>query len=153
MPAQLPFASLLSQVFGLKDFQQFSLLRRMVRDLDLPVKMVGAPLCREPDGLALSSRNVRLTPEQRVKALCISAALRDAEARVAASEQDAKKLEAGVFDAIAAAGGVVDYVSLRDRDTLQPIAKLNVPGVMLVAATFGSVRLLDNTELVSRVCC
>jgi len=151
-------------VFGRKDYQQFTLLRRMVRDLDFGVHMVGAPLLREADGLALSSRNVRLSAGQRADALAISAALRAAEAAAAGGERDAGALAAGVRARVEAAGGAVDYVEVVGRDDLRPLASLDqAPAVCLVAAKFGaslpllrllhltpgagSVRLLDNVEL------
>ena len=140
-----PFAR--AQVFGRKDYQQFKLLCRMVRDLDLGVRMVGAPLLREADGLALSSRNVRLKPEERARALAISAALRAAAAAAGGGNRDAGALRAMVVDAIAAAGGDVDYVEVVSQDSLTPLSTLSAPAVILVAARFGSVRLLDNMEL------
>ena len=100
-------------MFGRKDYQQFKLLCRMVRDLDLGVRMIGAPLVREADGLALSSRNVRLKPEERTRALAISAALRAAAAAAAAGRRDAAALRSDVVGAITAAGGDVDYVEAR----------------------------------------
>ena len=101
------------QVFGRKDYQQFKLLCRMVRDLDIGVRMIGAPLVREADGLALSSRNVRLKPEERTRALAISAALRAAAAAAAAGKRNAAALRSDVVSAITAAGGDVDYVEAR----------------------------------------
>ena len=102
-------------MFGRKDYQQFKLLCRMVRDLDLGVRMIGAPLVREADGLALSSRNVRLKPEERTRALAISAALRAAAAAAKGGKRDAAALRSDVVAAIAAAGGDVDYVEARAR--------------------------------------
>ena len=144
--------ALAHQVFGRKDYQQFKVLSRMVRDLDLGVAMVGAPLVREADGLALSSRNVRLTPEHRAKAVCISQALRAAaEAYAGGGAKDGSALRTGIAAAITAAGGVVDYVEVVAQDTLEPMASLGTePAVMLVAAKFGAVRLLDNWELPPR---
>jgi pantoate--beta-alanine ligase len=134
-------------VFGRKDYQQFKLLCRMVRDLDMGVRMIGAPLLREADGLALSSRNVRLKPEERAAALAISRALRAAAEGVAAGRRDAPALRDEVAAAITAAGGAVDYVEVVSQDSLAPLAALDVPGVIVVAARFGSVRLLDNMEI------
>jgi pantoate--beta-alanine ligase len=139
-----------TQVFGRKDYQQFKVLSRMVRDLDFGITMIGAPLVREADGLALSSRNVRLTPENRSAAVCISRALRSAAEQCAggAGDSDAGALRSRIVAAITEAGGVVDYVEIVAQDTLAPVASVgDVPAVMLVAAKFGAVRLLDNWEL------
>ena len=111
------------QVFGRKDYQQFKLLCRMVRDLDIGVRMIGALLVRETDGLALSSRNVRLKPEERTRALAISAALRAAAAAAAAGKRDAAALRSDVVGAITAAGGDVDYVEARRTRLLQAVAR------------------------------
>jgi pantoate--beta-alanine ligase len=136
------------QVFGRKDYQQFMVLSRMVRDLDFGIKMIGAPLVREADGLALSSRNVRLTPENRIKALTISAALRTAaEEYKSAAVTDSSVARHKIMKAISEAGGVVDYVEIVAQSTLTAVPTLGVvPSVILVAAKFGSVRLLDNWE-------
>jgi pantoate--beta-alanine ligase len=138
-----------AQVFGRKDYQQFQLLCRMVRDLDLGVRMVGAPLLREPDGLALSSRNVRLSPAQRTAALSISASLRACAHAVAAGERRAGALTAAVRAAVTAAGGEVDYCEAATQEELQRVEALAEGDrlVLLVAARFGSVRLLDNLEI------
>lgn len=136
-------------MFGRKDYQQFMLLNRMVRDLDFGIRMIGAPLVREADGLALSSRNVRLTPDNRIKALSISAALRAAaqEAKSGAVT-DSGAARDKIVQAITQAGGVVDYVEIVAQSTLTEVPTLGVvPSVILVAAKFGSVRLLDNWEL------
>lgn len=148
-PTHASRASLTScpQVFGRKDYQQFKLLSRMVRDLDLGVEMVGAPLLREPDGLALSSRNVRLTPPARAAALAISAALRAVGELYAAGARDGSALGQAVAARIQAAGGEVDYVAVVAQESLQPLTQLTVPAVVAVAARFGGVRLLDNLEL------
>ena len=111
------------QVFGRKDYQQFKLLCRMVRDLDIGVRMIGAPLVRESDGLALSSRNVRLKPEERTRALAISAALRAAAAAAAAGKRDAAALRSDVVGAVTAAGGDVDYVEARHTRLMLAVAR------------------------------
>eukprot|EP00897_Mesotaenium_endlicherianum_P010913 jgi/Mesen1/9850/ME000070S09134 len=153
-------------LFGKKDYQQWRILMRMARDLDFGVEVVGVPLMRESDGLALSSRNVRLSPEERRQALSISRSLREAEAMAGSSEAGggearAEVLVAHVRSAIEAAGGLVDYVEVHavlppplvtrlqlvHQETLEPLATLAAPGVLVVAAHFGSVRLLDNMEL------
>lgn len=139
-------------MFGRKDYQQFKVLCRMVRDLDFGITMIGAPLVREADGLALSSRNVRLTPGNRAAAVCISRALRSAAEQCAAGgDIDAGALRSLIVAAITEAGGVVDYVEIVAQDTLAPVTHVGtVPTVILVAAKFGAVRLLDNWELPAR---
>lgn len=134
-------------VFGKKDYQQWRVIRRMVRDLDMGIEVVGAPLVREPDGLAMSSRNVRLSPDERQRALSISRSLRAAQAAVDVGERHAGPLLAAAREAIEGAGGRVDYVELRDPETLAPVDTLTAMTLMAIAAHFGTVRLIDNTEL------
>lgn len=131
-------------VFGRKDAQQFLIIQRMVRDLNVPVRIVGAPIVREPDGLAMSSRNRYLSPDQRQRACSISRGLERAAALMAGGERDAAVLCAAVRREIAAAGGRVDYVDLVARASLQSLDTLNVPAVLAVAAVFGNTRLIDN---------
>ena len=140
-------------VFGKKDYQQWRIIRRVARDLDFDVDVVGAPLAREPDGLAMSSRNVRLTPEHRKNAVAISASLFDLSAKHSrgdiADERGLSDAVAGVFARVKAAGGVVDYVEVREQHSLTPVHAVptDAKAVCLVAAVFGDVRLLDNLEL------
>ncbi len=137
-------------IFGKKDYQQLAILRRMVRDLDIPVTLHGAEIVRESDGLALSSRNVRLTPEHRAAAPGIRRnllAAKDAYAGGASAES----VCARVVDALAAIPGVrVDYVELVDAETLHAPVAGGRPGLLAVAAYFGEVRLIDNIELPAR---
>jgi pantoate--beta-alanine ligase len=120
----------------------------MVRDLDFGVRMVGAPLVREADGLALSSRNVRLSAPERARALSISRALRAAVAQAEGGQREVAALRAGVVAEVQSAGGEVDYVEVVSQESLQPMeGRLVGKAVILVAARFGSVRLLDNAEL------
>lgn len=134
--------------FGQKDYQQSLVVRRLVADLTLGLDIVVLPTVREADGLALSSRNVLLQPEERRQALILCQALFAAQAAVAAGEQDARRLrddlEARIRSAPAAA---VDYVAVADPDTLEPLARIAAKAVALVAARFGSVRLIDNVLL------
>lgn len=133
-------------VFGEKDWQQLAVLRRMVRDLDHPTRVLGAPIVRDADGLALSSRNVYLSAEQRRAALVLSQGL----ARLcqgAARGEGLRQLEAELAAAIAQAGGTLDYVAAVDAESLEPLTQLDRPGRALVAAWFGSTRLLDNAPL------
>lgn len=134
-------------VFGDKDFQQRRVIERMVRDLDFGVQIVAGPVAREPDGLALSSRNRRLGPDARRRAVAISRALSAARAAVAAGERRGDALAAGVRAGVEAAGGQVDYVELVDEETLAPAAVLVGPSVLAVAAFFDGVRLIDNARL------
>jgi pantoate--beta-alanine ligase len=129
--------------FGQKDAQQVAVLRRMVRDLDLPVELDVRPIVREPDGLAMSSRNVRLAPEERRRAVTLSRALRAAEAAVAAGERDAAAVRAA---AAAVLDGVTpDYLALVDPDSLAPVQSLHGRVLIAVAARIGAIRLIDNT--------
>ena len=114
----------------------------------MPIRIIGAPLLREADGLAMSSRNVRLDPAARAAALSISAALRSAAAAAEAGERSGDVLAGGVRASIEAAGGSCDYVQAVSQATLQPLPLLGTePCVLVVAARFGGVRLLDNWEL------
>ena len=134
-------------VFGKKDYQQLAILRRMVRDLDIPVTLHGAEIVRESDGLALSSRNVRLTPEHRAAAPAIRRALLAAEAayKSGSSVEDVCRR---VVDSLFTIPGVkVDYVELVDAETLHELHDENRMALLAVAAFFGDVRLIDNIEL------
>jgi pantoate--beta-alanine ligase len=129
--------------FGQKDAQQVAVLRRMVRDLDLPVELHVVPTVREPDGLAMSSRNGRLTPDERRRALALSRALHAAEAAIAAGERDAATI-AGT--ARAAMDGVQpEYLALVDPDSFQPVTTVDGRVLVAVAARIGATRLIDNT--------
>jgi pantoate--beta-alanine ligase len=131
-------------LFGEKDFQQLKVVTRMARDLDLAVKVVGIPTVREPDGLALSSRNVYLTPEQRAAAPTLYRVLQDCAAKIAAGGAIAKVTAAGRA-AIARAGFAVDYLEARHAETLMPVAaRADGPLRLLVAARIGKTRLIDN---------
>ncbi len=134
--------------FGAKDWQQLQIVRALARDLDIPTDIIGLPIVREPDGLALSSRNVRLSPEQRSAALVLAAALDGAEAQAKAGVQDAALIEAGMRRAIEAQPlAELDYAAVVDPDTLQGVEEIGEGAVALVAATFGRVRLIDNRVL------
>ncbi len=134
-------------IFGEKDWQQVQVIRTMVRDLDFPVEVVAMPIVREADGLALSSRNAYLSPEGRGRAVVISRALGEAQARVAAGERDAKALVEGTYRQIEAAGARPDYVAVVHPTTLKPLG-IAVPGSrMLVAAHVDGTRLIDNVAL------
>lgn len=133
--------------FGEKDYQQLLVVRRFVRDLDIPVRIEGVPTVREPDGLALSSRNVYLSPAERRTAprlhetLCATAA-----ALMEHPEGVETALQHGV-DQLQRAGFAVDYLELRDATTLDALSRLGRPGRLLVAARLGRTRLIDNIPI------
>ncbi len=131
-------------VFGDKDFQQRRVIERMVEDLDLPVRIVGLPIVREPDGLAMSSRNVRLSSEERLRARAVPQSLELAERLISAGELDVDAVRRQVRSHIESAGGEVDYVAIVDPDSLQTPDRVSGPVRVAVAATFGGVRLIDN---------
>jgi pantoate--beta-alanine ligase len=131
-------------LFGEKDYQQLAVIRRMVRDLDMGIEIVGMPIMREPDGLAMSSRNVYLAPAERARALSLSRGLRAALAGAAAGERDAAALVAAARAIVTPDVDRLDYLELRDADSLAPLATLDRPGVLAVAAYVGKTRLIDN---------
>ncbi len=134
-------------VFGKKDYQQLAILRRMVRDLDIPITLHGAEIVRGEDGLALSSRNVRLTPEHRSAAPAIRASLLTASAAYRAGDS-ASAICAQVRCTLESIPGVhCDYVELVDAETLHEVAEPDRLALLAVAAWFGDVRLIDNIEL------
>ena len=134
-------------IFGKKDYQQFAILRRMVRDLDMPITLHGAEIVREADGLALSSRNVRLTPEHRAAAPLIRKCLL-ATAEAYASGACAEAICAQVRAELETVPGVrCDYVELVDAVTLHELTDPERLALLAVAAWFGDVRLIDNIEL------
>lgn len=137
-------------VFGEKDFQQLRVIERLVRDLNLPVKIIAGPTVREPDGLALSSRNAYLDPKQRMAAPALYRALTGAAAAVAAGTAPAKASKEAVAQ-LRAAGFEVDYVEARRADTLEPLdARSREDGTpirLLAAARLGRTRLIDNVAV------
>jgi pantoate--beta-alanine ligase len=134
--------------FGQKDYQQSLVIRRVVADLNLGFEIVVLPTVREADGLALSSRNVLLGPEERRQALALSQALFAAQAAVRSGERDAEKLRGDIEARIRSAPlAVVDYAAVCDPDTLEPLTRISERAVALVAARFGAVRLIDNVRL------
>jgi pantoate--beta-alanine ligase len=134
--------------FGQKDAAQVAIIRRMVRDLMFPVEMVVAPIIREADGLALSSRNVYLSPDERREALVLSRALREIEARYRAGERDATKLIEAARAVFATEPSVrVDYIALVDPETLGDVATAAAGTLAAVAAFVGTTRLIDNAIL------
>jgi pantoate--beta-alanine ligase len=134
--------------FGEKDYQQLAVIRRMTRDLDFGIEIVGMPIVRESDGLAMSSRNVYLSPDERRQALALVRGLDAAQAAVAAGERSAAALVAACRAPIEAAPDArIDYVELRDADELTPVGELTRPAVLALAVFVGKTRLLDNRVL------
>ena len=139
--------------FGEKDFQQLLVIRRMTADLNVPVEIRGVPTVREPDGLAMSSRNRYLNPEERLAAASLSAALREASAAVLAGERDADRIRQILrssieFESLAK----IDYVEVADPTTLAPVSRIvdGTGAVALLAVRIGSARLIDNAMLGDR---
>ena len=134
--------------FGQKDYQQSLVVRRLVADLNLGFEIVVLPTVREADGLALSSRNVLLSAEERRQASVLSRSLSVAQAAVKRGERDAEKVRAGIEAQIRTASlAVVDYVAVCDPDTLEALTRIAVRAVALVAARFDATRLIDNVLL------
>ena len=141
-------------VFGQKDFQQLVAIRRMAADLNFDMEIIGAPIVREPDGLAMSSRNAYLTNPERQAALCLSKALRAAEEQVRRGETDALRV-------LAAARRIVtderlarlDYAALVDPDTLEDVTTVRTPTLLALAVHFGKTRLIDNCILSPQSMC
>jgi pantoate--beta-alanine ligase len=146
-------AKLLSQcapdvaVFGEKDYQQFKVIARLAADLDLPVKIVGAPIVREPSGLAMSSRNAYLTDAQRGVAATLHRVLKDCARRIANKEHLVRVLDEGANE-IESVGFTVDYLEARHADSLAKVETLkDGPIRLLVAARLGATRLIDNVAV------
>ena len=133
--------------FGQKDAQQAVVIRKLVHDLDLPVRIEVLPTVRDDDGLALSSRNAFLGPEERERALALSRALRAAHDEVAAGHRDAEAVLTAARQELAARGVEPEYLELRSPDDLAPVARVNGRALLAVAARVGRARLIDNTIL------
>lgn len=134
-------------VFGQKDWQQAALIGRMVADLDLPVRVEVAPIVREADGLAMSSRNVYLSAEERASARALSQALERTRALYAAGERDPRTLRAALWSGISAPGVDPEYAVVADPRTLAEAAKAGPGTLLAVAARVGKTRLIDNALL------
>jgi pantoate--beta-alanine ligase len=134
--------------FGQKDYQQSLVIRRLVANLNLDLEIVVLPTVREADGLAMSSRNVLLSPEERRQATIISRALFRAQAAVRSGERDARRLGTAIEQEIRSAPlAVIDYVGVCDSETLEPLEQITRKGVAVVAVKFGRTRLIDNVLL------
>ena len=134
-------------VFGRKDAQQALVIQRMVRDLNVPVRLLLAPLLREADGLALSSRNKYLSLAERQNALSIYQGLQEAEAEYKSGCRDAARLCEIPRRRISQAGGRIDYIELVSQDSLQALDPVKAPALLALAAYFGKTRLIDNIFL------
>ena len=135
-------------IFGEKDYQQLAVIKRMVEDLNLDVKIVAHPTVREEDGIAMSSRNKYLSPEQRKNALVLHRSLLLARDRMEAGEKNTAKIRDEVVAMIAnTPGSVIDYVEFVDTDTLEPVDMAQSKVVMALAVKFGTTRLIDNITL------
>jgi pantoate--beta-alanine ligase len=131
-------------LFGEKDYQQLLVVKRMARDLDIPTRIVGAPTLREPDGLAMSSRNVYLSADQRGRAAALYGALREAAARIKAGDRIGAAMRAAT-ETVVRAGFDIDYLEARHAETLARIAEPDEgPIRLLAAARLGATRLIDN---------
>jgi pantoate--beta-alanine ligase len=131
--------------FGQKDAQQAGIIQQMVHDLDVPVQIRVCPIVREPDGLALSSRNQYLEPDLRQHARVLYQALNEARARIGAGERDAATIRRVLEERIKAApGAVLDYAAVVDATTLQPLERLKGNVLLALAVKFGATRLIDN---------
>jgi pantoate--beta-alanine ligase len=131
--------------FGQKDYQQFLIIQRMVSDLNLPIEICPVPIIREEDGLALSSRNVYLTIEERREALCLSRSLEEAGKSIRAGERSAREIELRLRESITReSNGVIDYVEVRDAGDLSELTEINGTVLIALAVRFGSTRLIDN---------
>ena len=134
-------------IFGEKDFQQLRVVTRMARDLDLGVKVMGSRTVREPDGLAMSSRNVYLSPDQRQAAPVLYRAMKESVRRLRAGDAVSAAMAVGA-DTIVAAGFTLDYFELRHAETLAPVVSMkDGPLRILVAAKIGKTRLIDNVAV------
>ena len=134
--------------FGRKDYQQTLVVRQMVADLNVPIDVRVCPIVREPDGLAMSSRNAYLTADQRQRALALSRSLRLAEQLAASGERSAKVIRQQMQRAIESVGGVdVQYIAFVEDGSVTPVEVIDGPTTLAIAATIGKTRLIDNTLL------
>ncbi len=133
--------------FGQKDYQQAAVITQMVADLNVPIRIIVCQIIREPDGLAMSSRNRYLSPADRQRAICLSQALVTAEELIATGTRDVSRLLSAMTETLAGRVDRLEYVTIADRQTLEPLATLDRPAVALIAAYVGQTRLIDNQLL------
>ncbi len=135
-------------IFGKKDFQQLAVIRRMVSDLNMDIEIIGIPTVREPDGLAMSSRNKYLSPEERMSALCLKKSIDLAVAMVDLGERDAEKIKTSIRDLITGHPYTdIDYISICNPLTLEDISVIGKTALLALAVRVGKTRLIDNWEL------
>lgn len=135
-------------VFGMKDAQQLAIIKRMVRDLDMPIKIIPAPIVRESDGLAKSSRNTYLSAEERKDAVCLRRALDIAESEWKSGEKNPDEIIHKMADLIKSVRSAdIDYISAVDSDTLEAVKELRPGTLVALAVKIGTTRLIDNTVL------
>lgn len=135
-----------SAYFGMKDYQQLKVIQKMARDLDVDVCIVPCPTVREPDGLAMSSRNAYLSPEERKAAAVLFRTLELARDKVEAGEKDARSLQGLLRESIESEPlADIDYIAIADPETLQPVEHIEEDVVVLLAVKIGGTRLIDNT--------
>jgi pantoate--beta-alanine ligase len=135
-------------VFGQKDYQQLIVIRQMVRDLDFGIEIIGAPTVREPDGLAMSSRNNYLTAQQRISALCLYKSLHKAKELINSGIRDAATVIDAATELIQSYPETdIDYIAICDPETLVDIKAIDRPVVMALAVKIGKARLIDNMIL------
>lgn len=133
--------------FGQKDFQQAAVIRRTIADLDVPVEIRVCPTIREPDGLAMSSRNVYLSPDARQRAVVLWNGLEIARRMVAAGQRDAAIIVRQMTELVVAAGGEIDYIALVDPNTLAAVTEIAFPTLAALAIKIDGIRLIDNAIL------
>lgn len=139
-------------IFGEKDFQQISVIRKMVKDLNWDIEIIGHPIVREADGLAMSSRNVYLSPDERDKALSLYKTIEHSKSRTREGITDANQLISEVKDIILASPGVsIDYVSIVDSESLADKETIDKRSVLVLAVKVGETRLIDNCFLFSEI--
>lgn len=134
-------------VFGEKDYQQLLVIKRLTRDLDIPVRIEAAPIVREDDGLALSSRNAYLTPEERAIATALHGTISQVAENVGRGAQPGEQAEWGREQLLRAGFASVDYLTVRDAETLEDVTDASCPARVLAAATLGTTRLIDNVAV------
>lgn len=137
-------------IFGEKDYQQLLVIKRMVRDLNIPVRVLAGVTQRESDGLAISSRNVYLSADERKKAATLNRVLKNVAVDAEGGQSLAEACASGAQDLIAAGFDGVDYLEVRDAETLEPITTLERPARVLCAAHMGKTRLIDNMAVLAR---